>query len=206
MKKIIYTSAMLASLFLISCGGDESKSAATEQAAGDNKPALTVINEADWELKDISTIDTTLHIPAFVVKLPKDATIKKHEALDLLNVTFKNKYVISINYAAVMQKPEEKLKGQVASYKVFKIDTHMDDIEAKVVTEDANGYVYTYQSKAGKDAPEARFFYILDDKTGGYITIENGMSDVSDEEKGDMFSVENVKKIRQIIASSAAFK
>lgn len=216
MKKLIYASAFLASLSLISCGGGDSKNengAATETTGSSDKPAPVVINEADWELKDISTIDKELAIPPFAVKLPKDAKIEKDTSslTPGLLVTFKNKYELRIQYKEHFLAAQDLAKT-IAANKATDLGTDTLERQTKILLEDANGYVFVVQSRdvtTGKNLgdPIVHFSYYIKDKTDSYINIEDSRWPISGvDNEGDLFSEANTKKIREIIASSAAFK
>jgi hypothetical protein len=213
MKKLIYASAFLLSLSLISCGGSESKNATTDAATGNSdKPAAVAINEADWELKDISTRDKDLTIPAFAVKLPKDAKIEKDTSslTPGLLVTFKNKYELRIQYKEHFLAAQELAKA-IEQNRATDLGTDTLERKTKINLEDANGYIFTNQSMdagTGKTLgdPISHFSYFLKDKTDGYIIIEDSRWPLSVENEGDLSSEANTKKIREIIAGSASFK
>jgi hypothetical protein len=217
MKKIICASAFLTSLFLISCGGSNSKTATSEKDAGTVTAASTAVNEADWELKDISAIDTSLHYPSFSVKLPKDAKVWKDTLmLDNIHVTFKNNYQLTISYASAFLNDKWTLADMIAERRKSDIGlSNPADENMKVLLEDANGYMYTTQLKDASDGgkligngPTGHFAYFTSDKKTGYFEIRDGVPAVTfvNEEEPVVYSEANTKKIREIIAASAIVK
>jgi hypothetical protein len=217
MKKIICASVFLTSLFLISCGGSNSKTATSEKDAGTVTAVSTAVNEADWELKDISAIDTSLHYPSFSVKLPKDAKIWKDTLmLDNIHVTFKNNYQLTISYASAFLNDKWTLADMIAERRKSDIGlSNPADENMKVLLEDANGYMYTTQLKDASDGgkligngPTGHFTYFTSDKKTGYFEIRDDVPAVTfvNEEEPVVYSEANTKKIREIIAASAIVK
>ena len=217
MKKIICASAFLASLFLISCGGNDSKSANPEKDAATVTAASTAVNEADWELKDISLIDTSLHYPSFSVKLPKDAKIWKDTLmLDNIHVTFKNNYQLLISYSPIFLNDKWTLANMIAERRKTDIElSNPADENMKILLEDANGYMYSEQLKdadnGGKligNGPAGHFTCFISDKKTGYFEIRDDRPAVTfvNDEEPVVYSEANTKKIREIIAASATVK
>lgn len=212
MKKLVYVSAVLLAT-LISCTGSEVKNETKEAVVNKDKPVAPAagVNEADWELKDVSGIVKELEIPAFSVKLPKEAKIEKDtESLTPgLLVTFPNKYELRIQFKehALMSQDLAKV---IADSK--KVDTGTEDTQNKVkmVTENANGYIFTktFTDANGKDLdePVSHFSYYIKDKGDSYIVIDDSRFSGIVNNEGEVFSEANTKKIWEIIAGSAAFK
>ncbi|GEM_PF-1162476 len=212
MKKLVYVSAVLMAT-LISCTGSEVKNESKEEVVNKDKPVAPAagVNEADWELKEISGIVKELEIPAFSVKLPKAAKIEKDtESLTPgLLVTFPNKYELRIQFKehALMSQDLAKV---IADSK--KVDTGTEDTQNKVkmVTENANGYIFTktFTDASGKDLdePVSHFSYYIKDKGDSYIVIDDSRYSGIVNNEGEVFSEANTKKIWDIIAGSAAFK
>lgn len=213
MKKMIYASAFLIAISLISCAENEAKkeTAVISETSPSDKPVVTPINEADWELKELGETGPDFLIPPFAVKLPKDATIEKKEGLtNTLHLTFKNGYKLSIAYVERVLKVDEKLKGEIATMRQIDIDLSRDYNDIKILGEDENGYSFTSQPMMeGKlvAVPTSHFSYFIENKKGGYVLFRDfPASTLSSEEEAAAYSAENTKKIREIIAGSAAFK
>lgn len=211
MKKLIYASALLAVLPFLSCGGDTSKTETTAASAGKNKAASADVNEADWELKDVSAIARELQIPAFSVKLPKDAQIMKDTSslTPGLLVVFSNKYELQIQFKehALMS---QELATVIADSKNSDIGTDTTQRKTVVLSENANGYIFTttiIEKGTGEPigSPASHFSYFIKDKGDSYIVIDDsrytGMVD-----NEEAFSAANTKKIWEIISGSAVFK
>lgn len=212
MKKLIYASAFLVALPFLSCGESESKNETTAASAGKDKPASAGINEADWELKDVSGIVKELGIPAFSVKLPKDAKIENDTSslTPGLLVIFRNKYELRIQFKehALMSQDLAKV---IADSKNTDIGTDTAERKTVLLSENANGYVFTttiIDKSTGEPLadPTSHFSYFIKDKGDSYIVIDDsrytGM--VNEDEKA--FSAVNTKKVWDIIAGSAVYK
>ncbi|RQO30153.1 hypothetical protein DBR32_11245 [Taibaiella sp. KBW10] len=213
MKKLIYVSAILMSMSaLISCGGNEAKNEAKGETASKEKPSSAGVNEADWELKEVSGIVKELEIPAFSVKLPKDAKIEKDTSslTPGLLVTFPNKYELRIQFKehALMSQNMAKV---IANSKETDIDTDTTERKSKILLENANGYIYTttvIDGSTGENLgdPVCHFSYYIKDKGDSYIVIDDSRYSGIVNNEGEVFSEANTKKIWEIIAGSATFK
>lgn len=212
MKKLIYASTFLAALPFLSCGGNASQNETTETVTGKDKPASAgIVNEAHWELNEVSGIVAELGIPAFAVKLPKDAKIMKDTSslTPGLLVVFRNKYELRIQFKehALMS---QELATVIADSKNSDIGTDTAERKTVLLSENANGYVFTTTiidkgSGMPIGVPASHFSYFIKDKGDSYIVIDDsrytGMVD-----NEEAFSAANTKKIWEIIAGSAVFK
>lgn len=212
MKKLIYTSAFLLALPLLSCGESESKKEIAEAAAGKDKAVSAGVNEADWELKDVSGFVKELGIPAFSVKLPGDAKIEQDTSslTPGLLVIFSNKYELRIQFKehALMSQDLAKV---IADSKNTDIGTDTKERKTEILSENENGYVFTstiLDVNTGKPIgdPVSHFSYFIKDKGDSYIAIDDSRYTGIVNNETEVFSAANTKKIWEIIAGSAVFK
>ncbi|MBN8783609.1 MAG: hypothetical protein J0G98_11130 [Terrimonas ferruginea] len=206
MKKIVFSAAIAASLALVSCGETNVKSETVTNAADSTKTVDSVftVNEAEWELRDLTGLDSLKQISGFSVKLPKGAIIEK-DFLDL-KVLFPNahEYVLEIRGQEALR----PLKEYVTNQRLLEVDSARSATnDTKLIAEDANGYIYSSQVKAEDGSlidkkPIVHFTYFIL-KGDQLIRIEDAHAGVYDDK---MANEENTKKIYSIISSSAAFK
>jgi hypothetical protein len=214
MRKLVFAMCVTASLFLVSCGGSEASKEASNETG--SKPgeavASAVVNEADWELKNLAGTGKDFDFPNFSVKLPKDAQIIRdtNGLTNFLHVIFKNKYELDIVYFNIMIEPELKLKGCIDTKYKMDIDVMKTDNDIKVLAQDSTGFAYTSQSLSGgkpMGSKQGHFAYFIADNKGGYVSISDMMAiGMSTEEEEAIYSEANTLKIRDIIQRSASFK
>src|SRR4051812_12441697 len=158
-KTTVFTLALVA---FAACG--KKKDGAGGGGDGDKPPTMAV-NEADWVVKNLKDTSPMVNIS---MKVPKDAKLEKNGngGVDIRVSPF---YVITVSNNAVSSvaeaiKDKKSLSIQKDSY-----------INGKVLKEEPNGFVYTYQMKdeanGTKYQPEAHWFFVVD-KDGAFYTIE----------------------------------
>lgn len=211
MKKLICVSAVLLTT-LMACTENESKTETKEVTVNETPAAKAAgVNEADWEVKEVSGIVKELEMPPFSVKLPKDAKIEKDTSslTPGLLVTFPNKYELRIQFKehALMSQDLAKV---VADSKKTDTEIAPGESPVKIVSENANGYIYTktFTDANGQSVadPVSHFSYFIKDKGDSYIVIDDSRFSGIVNNEGEVFSEANTKKIWDIIAGSATFK
>ena len=201
-------SALVAFSFF-SCSGNESKEggdAAKTETANTDKKVSAVINEADWEVKELGGTSANFNVPPFSMKLPKDATIEKDTMLEnTLNIRFSNNYKMSLLYSPIMLSPDWKIADQIADKRKSDICVNLPEYEIKVIEDNANGYIYSSHMKGAATGPVGHFTFFLADKNKGYVQIKDFCEFFDAEEEAAVCSEANTKKIFDIIKASAKF-
>lgn len=209
MKKLIFAMSALVALSFISCSGNESKEggdAAKTETTSTDKKASAVINEADWEVKELGGTSANFNVPPFSMKLPKDAKIEKDTMLEnLLNIRFSNNYKLTLYYSPIMLSQDWKIADQIADKRKSDIGVNLPEYDIKVIEDNANGYIYSSHIKGAKTGPVGHFTFFMADKNKGYVQIKDFCDFIDDEEEAAICSEANTKKIFSIIAGSAKF-
>ena len=200
----------LVALSFTSCSGNESKeggdATAKTETTGADKKASAVINEADWEVKELGGTSANFNVPAFSMKLPKDAKIEKDSMLEnTMTIRFSNNYRLSVYYSPIMLSQDWKIADQIADKRKSDIGVNLPEYEIKVIEDNANGYIYSSHMKGAKTGPVGHFTFFMPDKNKGYIQIKDFCDFIDEEEEAAICSEANTKKIFDIIAGSAKF-
>jgi len=210
---------MAGALILNSCGGPkEKKDAGTTQvdttAASKpvaDAPATITVNEADWEVKDLSTIAPDLHLS---LKLPKDATIEKGDESSV-DIKISDSYRIFASYDTkprITTGADSKIKTIKQAMALDKeIMIGADDpelyVSSKVVATYPDGFIYTQQEKdkAGepKHQPESHFYYYLLAKGPNPVIYIRDTKPFSSKLPDSAYTIELAKKVYAIIKASA---
>jgi hypothetical protein len=210
MKKLIFAMSLLVSISFISCSGNESKEggdgAAKNETASADKKASAVINEAEWEVRELGGTSPNYNVPSFSMKLPKDAKVEKDTMLENnLKITFSNNYKLVLYYSPIMLSQDWKIADQIADKRKSDIGVNLPEYEIKVIEDNANGYIYSSHMKGAKTGPVGHFTFFMPDKNKGYIQIKDFCDFIDEEEEAAICSEANTKKIFDIIAGSAKF-
>ena len=163
---------------------------------GDDKPPTMTVNEADWVVKNLKDTSPMVNIS---MKVPKDAKLEKNGngGVDIRVSPF---YVITVSNNAVSNvaeaiKDKKSLSIQKDSY-----------INGKVLKEEPNGFVFTYQMKdeanGTKYQPEAHWFYVVD-KDGAFYTIEDDRPLDNYSVPGSAYTEDIANKVYAIVKGSA---
>lgn len=169
MKNILSILIIIGSLMLNACGGSkESKDAAsgTETAAAtptEKVPTMTV-NEADWEVKDLSPITKMMPVS---IKVPKGAKLEKN-GNGGVDITVNDFYILTVSQIAM-----GTVKENVADDKKSTVNNSTSYKDGKVVVDDPNGFVYTHQmndeANGTKYVPESHFYYYFTSGPDGAV-------------------------------------
>lgn len=204
MKKLFIVPVAL-SLFLASCGGGSKDAASTENAAEAKTETAaaeapkTTINEADWAETDLSTTSTMVPVS---MKVPKDAKLEKN-GNGGVDIRINPVYLITAgNYAvSTVKEAIDDAKKMTISNSGYK--------NGKVISEDANGFVYSYQmndeANGTKYEPEAHFFYALE-KDGAVYTIQDARPLDNFSLAGSAYTEEVASKLYNLVKGSAKVK
>ncbi|MGP8217203.1 MAG: hypothetical protein ACLQQ4_16655 [Bacteroidia bacterium] len=204
MKSILLGLTIITVLSLSSCGGSSVKenalSADTAKTNTAPPAAQAAVNDDGWVLTDLSKI--TDQIPVSM-KVPKGAKMEKNDAGGV-TVHVNDFYVININSVA-----STAINEAIAMDKGSVVNDHMVYMNNKIITEEPNGMIYSFQEKPDPGSntvyePQAHFFYYLQKSNGSTIYsifdgLENGHATV----KGSMFSQDLANKTYAIVKASA---
>ncbi|CAN5408084.1 hypothetical protein BH11MYX1_BH11MYX1_50830 [soil metagenome] len=169
------------------------KTASGDKATGELAPTIK-INEADWVVKNLHDTSPLINIS---MKVPKDAKLEKNgnggvdvQISDLYTLTVSN---VAVSNAAEAIKSDKSL--WTGSY-----------INAKALTDEPNGFVYTEQMKdeanGTKYEPETHFaFYV--EKDGAVYSVLDARGPKAMMTPGSTFSPALANKVYGLIKSSA---
>jgi hypothetical protein len=193
------TQLMIAALALVTTigGCGKKKDGAGGGGGGDDKaaPSMTV-NEADWVVKDMKDTSPMVHVS---LKVPKDAKLEKN-GNGGVDIRVSPTYVITVSNLAVSsideaKKSDKSLTVENKSYQ-----------NGKVLTDEPNGFVYTYQMKdeanGTKYQPESHFAYYLD-KDGAFYSILDAKPLDAFDTPGSAYTTDIANKVYGIVKGSA---
>jgi hypothetical protein len=211
MKSILSGLSVLTILLLTSCGGsstngslpaaDSAKGSSAQMAssAGSTSasaPTMT-INEADWQMKDLSTVAPLIHIS---MKVPKDAILEKN-GNGGVDIHVSDFYIITVSAPAVSTAKEalDDIKGLT-----IKGQSYMN---GKTLAEESNGMVYTEQMKTEVNGttyePEVHFAYIIGKPDGAFYSVMDVRPLSNFSVRGSAYSADMANKIYAIVKGSA---
>lgn len=175
--------------------GGAASAKAGEPAAG--KPGKTItINEADWSEKNLKDVAPMINIS---MKVPKDAKLEKNGngGVDIL---VNDVYMLTVSQLAVSNVAE----AMTSDKSLAMSDSY---INAKVVTEEPTGMVYTRQMKdeanGTKYQPEFHFAHYLE-KDGAIYSIQDQQPlSAPFDTPGSTYSEALAKQVYAIVKSSA---
>ena len=209
MKSILSTLTIVAVFSLASCGGasDKGKSTSpdstkttTDQpaATGTSAAAPTMtVNEADWEVKDLSTVAPLIHIS---MKVPKGAKMEKN-GNGGVDIRVSDFYLITVSALAVSSAKEAL--DDVKSLSI-KSSSYMN---GKALSEEDNGIVYTMQmnteANGTKYEPEVHFAYIIGKPDGAFYSVADARPLDNFSVPGSAYSADIANKIYAIVKGSA---
>ncbi|HPH65512.1 MAG TPA: hypothetical protein PLF40_07200 [Kofleriaceae bacterium] len=160
------------------------------------KAPATVINEADWELKDLHSIAPLINVS---MKVPKTAKLEKN-GNGGVDITISPTYMLTVSSQAV-----SNIKEAMDSEKSYTVG-NSSYINGKVLSEEPNGFVYTYQMKTEENGntyqPEAHFAYYLE-KDGAIYAVTDPRSLDAFSTPGSAWTEDNAKKVYAIVKASA---
>lgn len=181
---------------LAACGKKESGEGGGGDEAKAKAPTMAV-NEADWVAKDLHAVAPLINV---TMKVPKDAKLEKNGngGVDIQVSPF---YLITVSAIAV-----SNIAEGIKSDKSLTVERKDKYINAKILTEEPNGFVYTVQMKdeenGTKYEPEAHFAFYLDKEGAIYsITDERPLDAYST--PGSAYSPEIATKVYAIVKGSA---
>jgi len=206
MKSFLSGLTIIAVFALASCGGSSTKSDATStdttKAKGDQPanaqaaPTMTV-NEADWELKDLSTVAPLIHIS---MKVPKGAKMEKN-GNGGVDIRVSDFYLITVSALAI-----SSVKEGMTDEKSLTIN-NTSYINGKTLSEEENGMVYTMQMKTEANGttyePEVHFAYFIGKPDGAFYSVSDARPMDNFSVRGSAYSADIANKIYAIVKGSA---
>jgi hypothetical protein len=203
MKQIMYALTIVSIFFLSSCGSSDNGS---KTDSGDNKssadatkanvPTMTV-DEASWIATDLSTVAPRVHVS---MKLPKDVK-KEKNGNGGVDVHINDWYDITISNNA-----SNSVKEAMNDDKSLSINKKESYINGKLLVDEPNGFVCTYQMKdeanGTKYQPEAHFVFYLE-KDGAIYSIQDARPLSNYSIAGSAYSEAIAKQIYNLVKGSA---
>jgi len=207
MKSILSAFAVVLVLSLSSCGGSSTKggtngadstkgSSTATPAPAAAAPTMTV-NEADWQLTDLSTIAPLIHIS---MKVPKGAKMEKN-GNGGVDIRVSDFYMITVSALAVSSIKEamDGDKSMTISSKSY--------MNGKTLSEDANGMVYTEQMNTEANGttyqPEVHFAYYIGKPDGAFYSVMDVRPLDNFSVAGSAYSADIANKVYAIVKGSA---
>ena len=177
--------------------GEAKTTEAKTPAKADIKAPAMVINEADWEIKDLHTVSHLINIS---MKVPKGAKLEKN-GNGGVDITISPTYMLTVSNMAV-----SNVKEGLDGTKSLTIGNTSSYINGKVISEEANGFVYSMQMKTEENGntyqPEAHFAYYVE-KDGAIYAVTDPRPLDAFMAPGSTWSEEPAKKVYEIVKSSA---
>lgn len=200
MKNVINALTIVSMLFMASCGssdnGGKTESNDSKSSSSASVPTMK-IDEGSWVMTDLKPIASLTPVS---LKLPKDAKMEKNgnggvdvHLSDWYDITISNNASSSV--AEAMKDDKSLSINKAESY-----------INGKLLVDEPNGFVCTYQMKdeanGTKYQPEAHFFFYLE-KDGAIYSIhdERPLSNYS--VPGSAYSEAIAKQIYNSVKGSA---
>ncbi len=199
--------ALALSLAVVGCkkndagGKAPAGEAKTAEAKGavktDIKAPAMVINEADWEVKDLHTIAKLINIS---MKVPKGAKMVEN-GNGGVDIAVSPTYMLTVSNVAI-----SNVKEGIDGIKSMNIGETSSYINGKVISEEPNGFLYSMQMKTEENGntyqPEAHFaFYV--EKDGAIYSVTDPRPLDAFDAPGSTWSEDTAKKVYEIIKSSA---
>jgi len=195
----IFGAILFASFFLIGCGGScDPKTDETTDTPKETAPAIS-IDATTWEAADLSTVSTMIPI---MLNLPKDVKTEKNMnggvdifLNDAMILTVSNLFVSTVADAI---QSEKDYTVNNSSY-----------INSKLVVDEPNGFVYTYQMKDEENGfkyeAESHFIFYLE-KDGAIYSVKDERPMDNYFLPGSTYTEENAVKLYEAIKASATIK
>ena len=202
--KLVCSLALASSLAVTGCKskeGDAGKAGAapSDETGGDTAakaPSMT-INDADWVAKNLHDVAPLINI---TMRVPKAAKLEKN-GNGGVDITVSPFYMLTVSAIAVSNVAEG-----IKSDKSMTVDAKDRYINIKVLADEPNGFVYTYQMKdeenGTKYQPEAHFaFYV--EKDGAIYSILDQRPLDAFSTPGSAYSQDIATKVYAIVKGSA---
>ncbi len=206
MKSILSGGAIILALSFASCGGSSSKGEGSGADSGKGNasasaaaavPTMTV-NEADWEVKDLSTIAPLIHMS---MKVPKGAKMEKN-GNGGVDIRVSDFYLMTVSVLAV-----SSVKEAMDGDKSLTVGNANSYINGKVLTQEDNGMVYSIQMKTEANGityqPETHFAYYVGKPDGAFYSILDARPLDNYSVAGSAYSTDIANKIYAIVKGSA---
>ena len=177
--------------------GEAKTTEAKMPTKADVKAPAMVINEADWEVKDLHTVAPLINVS---MKVPKGAKLEKN-GNGGVDITISPTYMLTVSNMAV-----SSVKEGLDSSKSLSVGNTSSYINGKVISEEPNGYVYSMQMKTEENGntyqPEAHFaFYV--EKEGIFYEVSDPRPLDAFMAPGSTWSEDTAKKVYEIVKGSA---
>ncbi len=200
MKHISMCIAAVGVIALASCGGSsETKTADAAATAAPAGPVIA-IDASGWAATDLSTLSTMIPVS---MNLPKDAKMEKN-GNGGVDIRLNEAYTITVSNIAV-----GSVKEAMDSDKTLNVNNKTSYKDGKVITEEANGYVYQMQmndeANGTKYEPEAHFFFYLE-KDGAVYSISDNRPMDNGFLPGSTYAVDNATKLYESVKATAKLK
>ena len=201
MKNILCIPILIGFLMLNACGGSKDKKEAASEtpAAPTEKVPTMAINEADWEVTDLNP---TSRIIPVSMKIPKGAKLEKN-GNGGVDVTISDFYILTVYQVAV-----SSIKEAMDDDKKLTVNNTTSYKDGKIIIDDPNGFVYTYQMKDEangiKYKPQSHFYYYFTSGPNGAVFSvhdDKPMSGPSVPEQA--YTLEIAKQVYEIVKGSA---
>jgi hypothetical protein len=206
MKTILSCFAIMVALSFASCGGSSTKGGGSGGDSGKGSSSQSgaaatstmTVNEADWEMKDLSTIAPLIHIS---MKVPKGAKMEKN-GNGGVDIHVSNFYLITVSAIAV-----NSIKEAMDDDKSLTVGNSQSYINGKVLTEEPNGMIYTMQMKTEANGtayePETHFAYYIGKPDGAFFSVLDARPLDNFSVSGSAYSADIANKVYAIVKGSA---
>jgi hypothetical protein len=163
----------------------------------DVKAPAMVINEADWEVKDLHSIAKLINIS---MKVPKGAKMVEN-GNGGVDITVSPTYMLTVSNIAI-----SNIKEGIDGIKSMNLGATSSYINGKVISEEPNGFVYSMQMKTEENGntyqPEAHFaFYV--EKDGAIYEVTDPRPLNAFDAPGSTWSEATAKQVYEIVKASA---
>ena len=201
MKYILCIPIIIGVMMLNACGGSKGKKEAASEtpAAPAEKVPTMAINEADWEVTDLNP---TSRIIPVSMKIPKGAKLEKN-GNGGVDVTISDFYILTVYQVAV-----SSIKEAMDDDKKLTVNNTTSYKDGKIIIDDPNGFVYTYQMKDEangiKYKPQSHFYYYFTSGPNGAVFSvhdDKPMSGPSVPEQA--YTLDIAKQVYEIVKGSA---
>jgi hypothetical protein len=190
------TLVLASSLGACKKGDDKAGSSSGAAKGGEATAPATVVNEADWGVKNLHDVAPLINVS---MKVPKSATLEKN-GNGGVDIHVSKASVITVSNLAVGS-VKEAMDGDKSM--TIKASNY---INGKALIDEPNGFVYSMQMKTEENGhtyePEAHFAFYLE-KDGAVYSIQEGRSMDGFSEPGSAFGEDAAKKMYAIVKGSA---
>ncbi|MDQ3368527.1 MAG: hypothetical protein M3680_24125 [Myxococcota bacterium] len=197
MNRIVtLATAFALTLSFAACKKKEGDAGGGGGSASSAKVPTMTVTAADWVEQDLKTVSPLVNL---TMKVPKDAKLEKNGngGVDVLVNDF---YMLTVSNLAVSNVAEA-----IQSDKSLTIE-NSSYMNGKVVSEEPNGFIYTYQMKdeanGTKYQPETHFAYYVE-KDGAIYSIQDQKPMKAFSTPGSAYTEATAKSVYEIVKSSA---